>query len=504
MSDNDNAPPQEDPGARKAVGGVIYFTLAKVYFMAAGYAVTFGLPVMFRRHALGQGLSDAAALAQSVALFGKFGLVNSAVSVVNMILIDGTRYTVSRFVSKDEGNGAAVRRAALMLQAAVGATLTSAYFLSAPLLASSFDAPELENAFRLSALIPIAYTFYAVFRGYLNGMQAFFKEAVLDISFSTLKPAAMLALAYLGYGVFGAMGGFALAAMIIMVAAFVLARGGGAVRKVHWQELWSFEYRIILYTALFYLLINCDWFLIGNLLRGVEGDQLKGQYYAQLSLARIVWQGTFAITVVLFPLVSKVVAQGDPDRTRRYVSQALRFTLLIAGFLAAVFSANAPAIVEVVFGVGFTDDVLPMRIMAFSKLAFALLMIVSTVLTGSGKPLHAAGLIGFTLLIAGPLNLFTIPRWQLVGGALATGVAVTTSALVGLMYLHHRFGARIPTGSLVRIPTAMAIIWVVGHHVDLGGKAMDFIECALLGVLYLGLIFGLREIKLSELASLRA
>jgi len=501
---SDNAPPQEDPGARKAVGGVIYFTFAKIYFMAAGYAVTFGLPVMFRRHALAQGMGDAAALAQSVALFGKFGLVNSAVSVINMILIDGTRYTVSRFVSKDEGNGAAVRRAALALQAAVGATLTSAYFLSAPLLARAFDAPDLENAFRVSALIPIAYTFYAVFRGYLNGMQAFLKEAALDISFSTLKPLSMLALAYLGYGVFGAMGGFALAAMIIMVAAFVLARGGGAVRPVRWRELWSFEYRIILYTALFYLLINCDWFLIGNLLRGVEGDQLKGRYYAQLSLARIVWQGTFAITVVLFPLVSKVVAEGDPDRTRRYVSQALRFTLLIAGFLAAVFSANAPSIVEVVFGVGFTQDALPMRIMAFSKLAFALLMVVSTVLSGSGKPLHAAALIGSTLLIAGPLNLVAIPRWQLVGAATATGTAVTITAFAGLTYLYRRFGAHIPLGSLLRIGAAMAVTWGVGHQVDLGGKAMDFLECALLGVLYLGVIFGLREIKLSELASLRA
>ncbi|MCH7787740.1 MAG: oligosaccharide flippase family protein, partial [Chloroflexi bacterium] len=121
-------------------------------------------------------------------MYGDFGLVNGAVGILNMVLIDGTRYTVSKFVSEDGANAASVRRAALVLQSLVGGLLVGAYVLLAPTIAQFFHRPELVQAFRVSALIPLCYTFYAVFRGYLNGLRSFGREALLDVTFSTLKP----------------------------------------------------------------------------------------------------------------------------------------------------------------------------------------------------------------------------------------------------------------------------------------------------------------------------
>ena len=112
-----------DKSARRAVGGVVYFMFAKVYFMAAGYAVVFGLPRAFRQALQSGGLELEAAQAGAVALYGDFGIVNSAVAVLNMILIDGIRYTVSKFVASDDANAASIRRAALVLQALIGGGL---------------------------------------------------------------------------------------------------------------------------------------------------------------------------------------------------------------------------------------------------------------------------------------------------------------------------------------------------------------------------------------------
>lgn len=471
--------------------------------MVAGYAVTFGLPFAFRQDALGSGLDPAAAADHARALYGDFGFVNMAVSVLNMLLIDGTRYTVSQFVARDEHNAAAVRRTALALQAVVGGTLTAAYFLSAPLIAAAFNRPELVAAFRVSALIPLSYTFYAVFRGYLNGLRRFRREAALDVSFSTIKPTAMLALAFLGYGVAGAMAGFSAAAGVIMVAALLLTRGGEASEPVPWRRLWWFEAPVMAYTALFYLLINCDYFLVGALLTGDAGRQAAGDYLAQLSFARIVWQGTFAITVVIFPLVSKVVAEGDPDRTRRYVSQALRFTLIIAGYLAVVFSANAPEVLAVVFPKGFAADPLPMRILAFSQLGLALLMICTTVVSGSGRPFVAMLIVAGTLAVSVLANLVAIPRLGLTGAALAAASGVGVGLVAGLYYVWRRFGAYIPWGSVLRVGATMAVCWAIAYPLHLGGKLADVAECAGLGVLYVALIVGTRELTRADLKAAR-
>jgi len=482
---------------------VLYFTFAKVYFMAAGYAVTFGLPFAFRQDGIGAGLDPAAAADQARVLYGDFGFVNMAVSVLNMILIDGTRYTVSQFVARDDSNAAAVRRTAMLLQALVGGLLTLGYLLAAPLLADFFNRPELVNAFRLSAIIPLCYTFYAVCRGYLNGLRRFFAEAAFDVSFSTLKPTAMLSMAFLGFGVAGVMGGFGAAALVITLVALWITRGGDAHAPARAGDLWRYELRIMVYTALFYLLINCDYFLIGRLLTGEAGRQAAGDYYAELSLARIVWQGTFAITVVIFPLVSKVVAQGDPERTRAYVSQALRFTLIVAGFLAVVFSANAPAVLAIIFPKGFATDATPLRFLAFAQLSFALLMICTTVVSGSGRPTVSVVLVAIALGASFVLNRLAIPHWGLLGAAVATLLAVGAGAGIGMAYVWRRFSARIPTGSALRVLGIMAVCWAVSYPLDLDGKLLDLAECVGLGVLYLALVFVTRELTPREILALR-
>ena len=393
----------------------------------------------------------------------------------------------------------------MALQALVGGVLVLAYLLLArPLAEGFFHRPELTDAFRLSAIIPACYTFYAVFRGYLNGRRLFGREAILDVSFSTIKPVAMLSLAFAGFGVAGAMGGFGAAAFLITIIAFFMARGGEQHTPMAPKALLRFELAIMVYTALFYLLINCDFFLVSNLLEGEAGRQATGDYYSQLNIARIVWQGTFAITVVIFPLVSKVVAEGDPDRTRRYVSQALRFTLIIAGFLAVAFSANAPEILPILFPKGFGTDASPLRFMAFGKLAFALFMICTTVISGSGRPWISVVLVLVTLVLSGVFNMLAIPSAGLLGAAVATLAALAIGVTGGLVTLHRLFGAGVPSGSAVRVGGVMAVCWVLSYSVDLGGKAADFAECVILGVVYVGLIFAVREIRVSELKSLRS
>lgn len=501
-------PRPQDEGARRAVGGALWFTFAKVYFMAAGYVVVFGLPRAFRQGLAAAGAAPDAAEAGAVALYGDFGIVNSAVSILNMILIDGIRFTVSKFVSADESNAASVRRAALALQALVGGGLTLGYLLAAPILAGDlFHRPELTQAFRLSAAIPASYTFYAVFRGYLNGRRMFVREALLDVSFSTIKPAAMLALAVLGYGVVGAMGGFAVAALAIALAGSLMARGGGSRAPVAAGDLLRYELAVIVFTALFYGLISCDFLLVGRLLVGEAGRQAAGDYYGQLNVARIAWQGTFAITVVIFPLVSKVVAEGDPERTRHYVSQALRFTLLIAGFLAMCFSANGHTVLPLLFPKGFGLDPTPLRIMAFANLALALFMVCTTAISGSGRPWTSVALVAATLGASALLNALAIPVWGLVGAATATLATVVAGAAAALVVVRRLFGAGIPAPSALRIAAVMGGAGLVAHLVELGplaGKLGDLGECVALGLLYVAGIFAVRELRVSDLRTLRA
>ena len=152
MSDRPEAaaePADAAAGAVSAGRGVVYIAGAKFYFMFASYAVAFGLPLLFG----------------SAELYGRFGVVNRVVSVLNMVMIGGTIQAVSRFVSADPGRAGAVTWLAVRLQVVLGLGVAGLYALAAPLIAGWLGDESLAGLLRLSAVIVACYAVYAAVVG---------------------------------------------------------------------------------------------------------------------------------------------------------------------------------------------------------------------------------------------------------------------------------------------------------------------------------------------------
>src|SRR5262245_25434036 len=134
--------------------GASVILAAKVVFLGAGY-VLYG--------ALGRLLTPED--------FGVYGVVFAVVNAINMVLINGTLQTVSRFVATHPGAEDAVRWRAMAYQLVVVLVLVGSYVLGAPLIADALNDMKLVPHLRWAALIMVAYAFYAINVGYLNGRQ---------------------------------------------------------------------------------------------------------------------------------------------------------------------------------------------------------------------------------------------------------------------------------------------------------------------------------------------
>lgn len=150
--------------------GTIYITAAKVWFMVSGYGIHFVLPRLM-----------------TTEQFGIYQVVVGVVSIINAVIITGTYQTVSKRISEDEQSAGSVKATALKLQVLVGGGASLAFFLLAPLVAKYLNDPRLVNYLRLSSLITLCYSFYAVFTGYFNGRKRFLTQASLDAAYSTFK-----------------------------------------------------------------------------------------------------------------------------------------------------------------------------------------------------------------------------------------------------------------------------------------------------------------------------
>jgi stage V sporulation protein B len=508
--------------ARTTGRGFLVITAAKVWFMVSGTLISLGLPSLFDAH------PD-----QGAAAFGVYSVVINLVSIFNMVMITGTLQAVAKIVSEDPTRSGAVVRRAIRAQLALGVPIGLAFLLSAPLFAGALNDSALAPYLRLSSGVVLSYSFYAIFVGYFNGRKEFTRQATLDIVFATLKAVLILGLVFVGLGVLGAIGGFVITSIVLMVAAGLwvwrlegaraarageggaasVARGEGAEPAGSSRMVW-YMLTIMAYTFFLNGIIRADLFILKStaggegLMRaaqtafgGVEAatagffgevraylsvpfdaitlsNRLSGVYGAMQNIARLPYQAVIAITFVIFPIISRSTFEGDRAASRLYIRQTLRYSLILVASMVAVLIADRDALVFALYPDEYASGGDALLWLGLAMMGFALMYVATTILISAGRPLTSMGIAGLTLAASAIGNYLWLNGvevgWPMLDRAgEATCVATWIGFLAACVVLFKRFDAALPLGTLARVAAASAVLVVLAQiipmHDILGG-----------------------------------
>ncbi|PYT07623.1 MAG: hypothetical protein DMF60_06730 [Acidobacteria bacterium] len=468
--------------------GTIYITAAKLWFMVSGYGIHFILPRLMNTEQ-----------------FGIYQVVVGVVSIVNAVIITGTYQTVSKRISEDDQSAGSVKSTALKLQVLVGGGASLAFFLLAPLVSRYLNDDRLVNYLRLASLITLSYSFYAVFTGYFNGRKEFLTQAMLDMSYSTLKLAFVVLLVWLGFGVAGGISGFALAAATVLALSAIIAGKREPGTTVSARELLGFQTYLLLFTLAMNLLQKTDLILVKALSSpdATVASENAAYYGAAINVANITYQVIISATFVIFPLVSQATFIKDRKKTQTYVTNTLRYTLIVMALVATLFSANARAVLSLVYPQNYQAGSVALSIVAYGMLLFGLLYVVTTIISASGHPAVSL-LVGFlTLVASAALNFTLIPSYGLAGAATGTTASMLAGALAGCAYLKVKFGALMSARSAVRITASAAAVYVISLQFSPSSKLMIVAKLAALSFVYLAALVASGEIGRKDLTMIR-
>jgi stage V sporulation protein B len=514
-------------GAGSAGRGVLLIAFAKLYFMVAGLVIQFRLPAIL-----------------SAAVFGAYQVVNSVVSPFNNVMITGSVQAVSRFAAQTPERARLVEHAGLRMHLFVGLPVAVAFVAAAPVVAWLLHDPSKTVPLMLAGLIVGLYSFYAVLVGTANGLRQFHKQAGLDITFATLRTIGLLGMAMAGLGVAGVIGGWIIAAAVILLVAAVwigLPRLPAGGERVPVRPLITYFAGIALYLILFNALMFVDTWLLKRLVtvhyreqavalgaaldqvlpwaRQVTGyhydpsqlaDVQVAYYGAAQQLGRLSYQVIIAGMFVVFPLVSRSTFEGDRASTGRYIHVTMRYSLIVAMAIAVVLAANPQAILDLPYATEYAVAGGPALVaLALGTVAFSLFAIAGTILNGAGQSQAAIACALVTLAVAAIGNFIVIPRCEpgrevLVAAATVTGVSMLIGALTTGWVLVRRFGAFLPVLSALRVGAASAVAIGVGRVLPAGGPLMTLVEAAATGVVYLGVLLATGELGKKDLAAIAA
>lgn len=415
--------------ARQAGRGFLFISGAKLYFLLTATLTSLALPRLFG----------------DPILFGRYRVVSGLLNVVTMVVITATVQSVSKLTSETGAGVQSVRRSAIIVQTLLFGPIFLAMFLFAEEIAGGLLAdPSLGTPLRVASLVVIAYAFYAVLVGTLNGTRRFGHQAALDVSYSTVKTGLMLVLVVVTGSVTWAFGGFAIAAFLVLGLALFTARigqDGGESRPVKGRYL-RFLLPLGGYALVLNLLLQADIIGIKAALGGgletlwnetTTADRASaaaGVFGAVKNVATIPYQAVISLTFVVFPLVSRATSSPDAGAADATIGGAMRLAAVLAFGSVAVLGSTGDGLLVLLFGSPYAGggQILVLLLVAISLMA--MMFVGNAILAASGRPTvsllcGAAAVVVQAGLLATLLPGVTDPSsaWTLAAGSTAAGCA---------------------------------------------------------------------------------
>ncbi len=455
-----SATPESD--IEKTVGrGALLLTLSKFWFLASGFVIQALLAKVMRI-----GVDDA----EGKRLYGIYSTVTSFAAIINAFVYQGTTQAVATFTGRNPADAGAVKRSAFRLQAVLGGGIFLAWFLAAPWITDAFyDNPNLAEPLRFASFILLGFAFYAVPMGSFTGRKLFVKQAIVDVAYSTFKVVFIVGFAAMFGAAMGrpeaGIAGFAAASFAVLAAALILSPPAPpTTAKAPVSELFRFQIFTMILSGLVTWVTQADIQLLNAYSPGDNAavERIAGEYRAAQLFATIPYQAVFAITFVLFPLVSGL-AQGETEKLRRYVHQTTKYALIIAVAVASCFVAAPGRALRLLYGPEYETAAPALRVLVVGYVAFSLFFIMMSVVTASGRPIASALLVAVIAAVQFPLSAVMIKD----GGGFATAGATAAAMIAGLiaMQIYHRrtFGSGFCPGVLVKTLAAGGVAGTVVH-----------------------------------------
>jgi stage V sporulation protein B len=507
------------PDRAKAAGrGGMAVLGAKVFFLVVGFIQQ---PLV----RMTVGLSDFGALAQAQVIS----------NTVNNVVVSSATQGVSRAVSGAPGYEDQALRVALRVHIPLAIVIAGLMAILTPLYVSFEHAQDVTAPLYVLAAVALLYGLYAPLIGVLNGKNLWSRQALLDITFATLRTIGLIGVGYwfVKHGMSGVLGttiGWVAAAAIIVPIAVVWAGigkplGAGQARPAGIPTEAGYL-RVLLPIAGAQLatnvLMQIDTALLGRFLSNAvvasgmtddaQRDAVKrwvGIYKDCQTFAFLPYQLLFSITLILFPMVARAVAEGDTAAVREYVARGARLAAIFCGLLVGVIVA----IPESMLGFAYPSDAAQgadvLRMMVLGQGAFAMLGIATTVLTSVGRERLAALITAGAVVAVGGSCALAVPSAtfghdQLLRSAQAVAGAMAFALVVGGLLVRSATGAFVPPRTAVRTGLAVAVCVAVGLVAPRLGRLVTPVVAACVAAAYLVLLVVIGELGSKDIAMVRA
>jgi O-antigen/teichoic acid export membrane protein len=198
-----------------------------------------------------------------------------------------------------------------------------------------------------------------------------------------------------------------------------------------------------------------------------------GLYALGTVLAGVVQQVAIVFSTLLLPELSVMVARGEDGQIKRLVERGLPYWALATSALFSAVVVGAAWIVPLIFGPAFARSAAVLALLMPASCALVLFSALSPLVAARGSTWALTSICVASGLTNVVMDLALVPRYGIIGAALATVIAYTTSAVLVLVFVRRRLNIDVYGLGLLALPVAaVSTCFVVADGILFYGLAM--------------------------------
>lgn len=376
-----------------------------------------------------------------------YGLLYLTVSVLGIIqvLADlGLKSSNSKYISeykeKDHSQIYPIIRTTFVMLLVLLFLSSISIFISRAHMADLLGEPQLEDLLIVGIVYILSHSLFSFIRKSLQGLEDIGGTAILAIVQSVTKFILALSFVVGGFGVIGALTGYALSGLIgFLLGIVLLYRNHYEIFRAATELESGLRRRIIEYsipvtvtTVGRKLDTRFDTILIGFFLNPTA----VGFYTVAKQVVAFAQTPAKSLGFTLGPTFGAKKAAGDLEAASRMFEKSLVNTLLLYIPAAVGIVLVAEPAITLVFGGDYANAVPVLQILSLYLILIASNQIISNALHYLGRSKSRAILRSITAVLNLLLNILLIPLFGIVGAATATVITFSLYT-IGQGYVAH-------------------------------------------------------------------
>jgi len=441
--------------------------------------------------------------------YGSYAAVLSIIAILSILFNAGIFDATRKFISEDSNNrGWASNVFAYYLRLS---TVVVALGVISLLLITFLGLPEelfgegFTGYFYLILLVLVFKQMYQVFRSGLMGLG--FEHYTESLHFARQVLFGLLAIPLAVWiGVDGALLAYAIAygaagvVLVVILNKYINLKYicDLSKEKLPTNKLLGYNLMSMILILFIYSLYHIDIILIQYFL----DNESTGYYRAALTVAEFMWFVPLALQTVLLHSTSELWSKNKMDEITNLTSNAVQFALFLTIIMGVGVIVLARPFINIYFGPEFATAIVPLYILIPGTIGFAIARPILAVSQSSGQLRLLILVTGIASVINILLNIALVPRYNIIGAAVATSIGYA-SMLLGHYIIALKMGyqpfysiriLRLLASGILTAPILFAIEFLIESNV------LSLVIIPFIGIIiYLFLCLNINAINQSDI-----